>query len=1215
MSEHQAARQPVDLSLSSASKKPDSQLRLVGAEGQVLFPDDARPTDGAATIISKNKPRSPSTSVTAGEVLAGKSLRGQRLAHFELLEPLGVGGMAAVILARDTQLDRLVALKILPPEMASDVENVRRFHQEARAAAKLNHENIARVFFFGEDKDLHFIVFEYVEGDNLRTMLERRHQLPVAEAVRYILQIATGLEHASGRGVVHRDIKPSNIIITPQGQAKLVDMGLARNAETHSDQALTQSGVTLGTFDYISPEQALEPREADVRSDIYSLGCTFYHMLTGQAPVPEGTAAKKLYHHQHLAPIDPRQYNSAIPDEIAAILMRMMAKNPKERYQQPIQLVHHLAQVAQKVGAVSDLPEGLMFLNAPLPGAPRFRPIITIALATLTLGVLLMLLSMGPSSRNSVPPPPPTPVPPFVGGDKGAGPKDAPVVGSPGSTPVTEPVVASLGQLTQAVADSSKSSKPIVVGKDIDLDKGMIPWTIASGKSLTLKSEKAEKPITLKFTYRRDEQDSADQFKAGFVMDGGGTITFENIRFELNANESFANLVAMVAVHGTGSAFFRHCTFVQNVPPIIDREKKEVPFADVVLGNAESENKLQLQASFIECLWEKGNQAAVIVNGKSKIAVTSCGFGPHAALFLFRGNNLVSDLFMTRCSAFVTQGPAFRLDDSHSCKLKVHFSIFSCPDAPGDDIQLIRQTEYISGNLVAHYDGLRNVYHNLKSLWFTPEDPGKLSLDEFNKRLVRINGSTDQDSKILSDSPWADARPLSILLKQPKGAFQVTSKLRDVRTTADGNSALGIVKCVWGVMSPLAPLPSEVKPPATVQLNPNEKIIDPDATDATAGVYSSLSKALLSAETGDVLLIKHGKTSREVTLNTLNLPETKVLTLKPYSGYRPVLVLSTQEKGAAMFRLLDSTLHFENLEFALEPDSYDDKGQTVVAMLRNGLCSFKNCVITLKQGEQRRSPLSVVALLGLDGVMAMPATGTRSQPQVSFTNSLIRGEGDLVSVKSSRPFELKIDKSLAALAGSLLVVQGASKDPAGEMVIPGNVKMTRVTALLTEPCILLRAGKTDAGLVPTSAGLTPTRCEVSDCLFWAPPMGKDKPFLALEGIDVGVDMLPQYLDWKGGEKNGYVNLTRMLEIARSDDAMSLGNLDTDGWTKKIEADATFFDKNVRFNVLSQRPFSQMDFERFRPTPSSREKLAAFGANLDPDVLPRFSVSRKIETVP
>src|SRR5205823_13150845 len=152
-----------------------------------------------------------------------------RLAHFELIEPIGAGGMATVLPARDTQLDRDVALKILPPEMAADPENVRRFHQEARSAAKLDHENIARVFFCGEDQGLHFIAFEFVEGDNLRALLERRGRLPVPEAVRYLLQVAAGLEHAAARGVVHRDVKPSNIIVSPNGRAKLVDMGLARN--------------------------------------------------------------------------------------------------------------------------------------------------------------------------------------------------------------------------------------------------------------------------------------------------------------------------------------------------------------------------------------------------------------------------------------------------------------------------------------------------------------------------------------------------------------------------------------------------------------------------------------------------------------------------------------------------------------------------------------------------------------------------------------------------------------------------------------------------------------------------------------------------------------------------------------------------------------------------------------------------------------------------
>src|SRR5260221_3734650 len=198
------------------------------------------PTDDAPTIISMNRPHA-----------AGEGLQGRKLGHFELIEPLGAGGMAAVIRATDLQLGRVVALKVLPPEMAADPENINRFKQEARAAAKLDHENIARVYFCGEDQGLHFIAFEFLEGDDLRTVLGRNGPLTPAEGVRYLLQLAAGLAHAAQRGVVHRDIKPSNILITPAGQAKIVDMGLARSTGA-ACRALTQSCMTLSTLDYHS---------------------------------------------------------------------------------------------------------------------------------------------------------------------------------------------------------------------------------------------------------------------------------------------------------------------------------------------------------------------------------------------------------------------------------------------------------------------------------------------------------------------------------------------------------------------------------------------------------------------------------------------------------------------------------------------------------------------------------------------------------------------------------------------------------------------------------------------------------------------------------------------------------------------------------------------------------------------------------------------------
>src|SRR5438067_1595349 len=320
-------------------------------------PDGAPPpaagpvsTDDAPTVITQNRagqPLPPPPPYVVGEV---PSIAGRRLGHFELIEAIGSGGMAAVLKARDLELGRTVALKILPPESARDPESVTRFKQEARAAARLDHDNVARVYFCGEDQGLHFIAFEFVEGVTLRNLIDSRGVLPAGECVRYMIQVAAGLNHAAERGVVHRDIKPSNIIVTPDGRAKIVDMGLARHLESGSvNGGVTQSGVTLGTFDYISPEQALDPRQADVRSDIYSLGCTFYHALTGRPPVPEGTAAKKLHAHQHVEPLDPRVLNPAVPDELAAVLARMMAKDPAARYQTPTELIAHLKGLAERL--------------------------------------------------------------------------------------------------------------------------------------------------------------------------------------------------------------------------------------------------------------------------------------------------------------------------------------------------------------------------------------------------------------------------------------------------------------------------------------------------------------------------------------------------------------------------------------------------------------------------------------------------------------------------------------------------------------------------------------------------------------------------------------------------------------------------------------------------------------------------------------------------
>ena len=270
---------------------------------------------------------------------------GEKIDEFRLVESIGAGGMGAVFRAIDVGLDRQVALKILPPEQAVDPEVVRRYHQEGRAAARLDHENIARVYTIGDDGRYHYIAFEYIEGVTIRQKVLRDGPLVVADAIHFTLQIAHALIHAAEREVVHRDIKPSNIIITPAGRAKLVDMGLARQFERRGGADLTQTGMTLGTFDYISPEQARDPRDVDIRGDLYSLGCTLFHMLSGRPPFPEGTVLQKLLQHREDTPPDIRRLNPGVPDALAAILVKLLVKERDHRYQTPEHLARDLGAI------------------------------------------------------------------------------------------------------------------------------------------------------------------------------------------------------------------------------------------------------------------------------------------------------------------------------------------------------------------------------------------------------------------------------------------------------------------------------------------------------------------------------------------------------------------------------------------------------------------------------------------------------------------------------------------------------------------------------------------------------------------------------------------------------------------------------------------------------------------------------------------------------
>jgi eukaryotic-like serine/threonine-protein kinase len=363
-------------------------------EGSASGVRPIRRSNDEPTIVSNRPPiASPSTSDSSYRILEGRVMPGDRLGDFELVEYVGGGGMGRVFRAIDTRLGRSVALKVLPPEQAADPDSLQRFQNEAQSAARLAHDNIAGVHYVGEDRGLHYIVFEFVEGVNVRRLVEQKGPLPLADVISYTIQAADALAHAAARSIVHRDIKPSNMLITAEGRVKLIDMGLARLR--HADPAagdLTASGVTLGTFDYISPEQARDPRNADIRSDIYSLGCTVFFMLVGQPPFPDGTVLQKLLQHQGDQPPDVRRFRPELPEEASRILRKMMAKDPRQRYANAADLVAELIALAEQIGLQPMSPTGRIWLAPRAPSVSFFRRHVGwMATVATFIGIMLVL--------------------------------------------------------------------------------------------------------------------------------------------------------------------------------------------------------------------------------------------------------------------------------------------------------------------------------------------------------------------------------------------------------------------------------------------------------------------------------------------------------------------------------------------------------------------------------------------------------------------------------------------------------------------------------------------------------------------------------------------------------------------------------------------------------------------------------------------------------
>jgi len=338
----------------------DSQLCRLALEKTLVTQDEAREAIARQRQLASNGTRYPLGDIMVelgyltraqlsrlrGDSEDSGSRPAQQIPGYQLQKKIGSGAMAVVYRAKQLSLDRIVAVKVLPKRLSKNAEFVERFYSEGRAAAALSHNNIVQAIDVGESAGFHYFVMEYVEGRTVYDDLAEGKVFDEQEAIQIVRQMADALRHAHERGIIHRDVKPKNIIIAPNGVAKLADMGLAR-AASDVEAAMAEAGRAYGTPYYISPEQIRGEVNIDHRADIYSLGGTFYHMVTGRVPF-EGPTPSSVMHKHLKEPLTPPDHiNTKLTGGCAAVIEMMMAKHRGERYPSCRELLEDLDRLAR----------------------------------------------------------------------------------------------------------------------------------------------------------------------------------------------------------------------------------------------------------------------------------------------------------------------------------------------------------------------------------------------------------------------------------------------------------------------------------------------------------------------------------------------------------------------------------------------------------------------------------------------------------------------------------------------------------------------------------------------------------------------------------------------------------------------------------------------------------------------------------------------------
>ncbi len=1203
---------PVPESLSDVLRRPESSRRSSAgsdlfnrlAGSPVVGQPAATSPDDEPTVITSLHPRASSSQPLVSQATGDlPSIAGRRLGHYELIESIGAGGMAAVLKARDLELGRVVALKILPPESARDPESITRFRQEARAAALLDHENVARVYSCGEDQGLHFIAFEFVEGVNLRVLIDNQGVISARDCVRYMIQVAAGLAHAAQRGVVHRDIKPSNIIITPDGRAKIVDMGLARQLDAiHANGGVTQSGVTLGTFDYISPEQALDPRRADARSDIYSLGCAFYHALTGRPPVPEGTAAKKLHAHQHTDPLDPRQLNPLIPDELVLILARMMAKDPARRYQTPAELISHLKGLAETLRLSTDLVDHDSIVRAVpaersvLPPPPGLRLGWVIGVAAAAIAVAVFAFSGGNLTTPSGPPPWATGA--TATRDTKA---DSVIIPPDGQSPpvrvVADGDVRTAAELAARLANPQTTRIVLAPRAEIDLTTLAEPL-VFEGKELALVGSTTA-PAVMRVNATPCEASATTPRAGTLLLPAVTTLSVSGIRFEVanttvttDAAKELAE--AVLAVPEASEVLLNDCVFA------VPQTAGSVSVGGVRIARTKARVRVD------RCVFACADFGIWLPDG-CDATISDSGFGPHEAAVLVgeyspatvntSGPNAIvrliqsSFLLMPETAAVRNISPARGGGDGPAVQVTAGYCVFSRLGSAmsfpnGGRPVVVRSAGEGRDVGFTGEPGRKNAYYGIFALLADGDGEARyLTFEECATERLPVE---DAGATLLTQRPWAESDPLRTLASlEPWRAFALT--FADAYLAVPDRNNTALIGCQFLIpgtgfrkVYPNVVWPPEL--PRVSSLSESRQLVWYPAAMANEPLprdtYTDLAFLLTNARPGDTVLIRHngllpiGQKTVELEKARNGASSEFRLKFQAAPGYSPILTAPGGDRiDQTLFRLMNGEVTFQGLQFLLKPNRPRD-GQTVAAVQLVGgkACSFQECVFTL--AEESDSKAAVVEVADPKPVMAMVGV-ERTRPDITFKQCVIRGKGRAVWVRVSRAVKTDFEQTLTAIDGPLYHAQPGGTPTLGD---ESNLRLHRVTAFAGGPIVEMRGGKVGE---MRASGLTKLNVSVDATLFAALP-NAGRSLVELDGIDpTEVDSI---LRWQAKTANRYADFdsSAIFMIVRPDsDGTTPKEWNWDQWLTFAREPAGA-DKMVGMITFAKRPNTLSELANVRP---------------------------------